>query len=70
MQEGRRQTITDHQNMKWLPYIMCCLWVGLGSVTSAGEPFAEGIVELSAEQPRDKIRGGLLGQMLGNLNEA
>lgn len=37
--------------------------VGLGAGDAAGR-----VIELSAERVRDKVRGGLLGQMLGNLN--
>jgi hypothetical protein len=37
-------------------------------VAAARENAPRGVIELSGEVLRDKIRGGLLGQMLGNLN--
>ena len=43
--------------------VLSCVWSSVVQATEVGE-----FVELSAETLRDKIRGGLLGQMLGNLN--
>ena len=54
--------------MKTTSYVLLCLIVACGPVAFADEPAASPTVELSGEQLRDKIRGGLLGQMLGNLN--
>ncbi|MCP4855151.1 MAG: hypothetical protein GY903_11720 [Fuerstiella sp.] len=38
------------------------------TLASAAQPDVAPTLELSGEQLRDRIRGGLLGQMLGNLN--
>lgn len=43
--------------------VLSCVWSSVVQATEVGE-----FVELSAETLRDKIRGGLLGQILGNLN--
>ena len=50
--------------MKALYACMICACLGAGA---AADGYGE-LVEISAEVLRDKIRGGLLGQMLGNLN--
>ena len=47
--------------------IHCCLLCAPSAQTRAEETRGP-VVCMSAEQLRDKIRGGLLGQMLGNLN--
>jgi hypothetical protein len=49
-----------------LKLIVVILWlcISCSEVPDAGNE----LTEVSAEQLRDKIRGGLLGQMLGNLN--
>ncbi len=46
--------------------VIVIMSVGLGVVAAKGE--SGGFLEISAETLTDKIRGGLLGQMLGNLN--
>ncbi|HYW78153.1 MAG TPA: ADP-ribosylglycohydrolase family protein, partial [Thermoguttaceae bacterium] len=46
-----------------LPYLLCVASARLHAETTTTET-----VRMPAEQLRDKIRGGLLGQMLGNLN--
>ncbi len=47
-----------------------CMTVALtcNGVSLASNEEAGGVMEISAEDLRDKIRGGLLGQILGNLN--
>lgn len=40
----------------------------IGGVAHGADEGKDGFVEISGEVLRDKIRGGLLGQMLGNLN--
>jgi hypothetical protein len=47
--------------------IHCC-WLCAPPVQTRAEETRGPIVCMSAEQLRDKIRGGLLGQILGNLN--
>ena len=54
-------------------YIISILtFLTIGSLTEAGIIYgadnSEMVMQLSAEVLRDKIRGGLLGQLLGNLN--
>lgn len=55
-------------NRSWrlrLTAILLAILAGLGWSMSAK---AAALLELPAETLHDKIRGGLLGQMLGNLN--
>jgi len=42
--------------------------IGFSTSSAHGQGSSDKWIELSAEVLRDKIRGGLLGQMLGNLN--
>lgn len=44
-----------------------CFWAGHGPRAVAAQPPA-GYLEMDAEAVRDKVHGGLLGQLLGNLN--
>jgi len=47
--------------------LLLLLTVALSSLSAHAQDAAP-VVQISAEQLRDKIRGGLLGQILGNLN--
>ena len=49
--------------LRYIFVVQAVLSMGVLSGAAPGET-----VEMSAEQLRDKIRGGLLGQILGNLN--
>ncbi len=48
--------------------VLLCLALSIGSLLSHANAQQPTTKQLSAEILRDKIRGGLLGQMLGNLN--
>lgn len=51
------------------PAVLVALSVALTSPTGAcAEPAAKGEIQIAESQLRDKIRGGMLGQILGNLN--
>ena len=49
-----------------VPSLFLCL--SLAPLVSAGERVQDSVKEIPAYVLQDKIRGGLLGQMLGNLN--
>ena len=50
-------------------YVLCCVLGQSGALpTWAQTASRDAPVEITAEDLRDKIRGGLLGQILGNLN--
>ena len=48
--------------------LLLAIVVGFSTSSAHGQGSSDKWIELSAEVLRDKIRGGLLGQMLGNLN--
>jgi hypothetical protein len=49
--------------MKTASCVLLCLVVNCGSLAFAAQPSVSPTVELSGEQLRDKIRGGLLGPL-------
>jgi len=51
------------QRILWIIVLLACAVIGYGA-----DEDQDGSLEIPADVLRDKIRGGLLGQMLGNLN--